>query len=230
MKDFKEIFDMIEDNLVKMDEKVNEKLSELYDKLDGYRDTFKKNSRGDNKTVTVDIEDDGQDKTVTVTIDQDDKKSKKKDKHKKRDKLVEMAPFLDDESLHELVVEFLDGDLETEMDEFLPFLAESDIALLVNKFKETGTNEFKGLYLEELFPFASDVYIDELFMEKFLHGDIDESLIPFVSDKCWHELVVKYCEDEESELDIDAIYPFLDKEDLNLLFKTYLKRRSKKKD
>lgn len=224
MKDFKEIFEMIEDNLVKMDEKVNEKLSELYDKLGGYRDAFKKNAHGGNKTVKVDIEGDGENKTVTVTIDEDEKKSKKKDK------LVEMAPFLDNDSLHELVVEFLDGDLETDMDEILPFLNESDIALLVNKFKETGVNEFKGLHLGELFPFASDICIDELFMEKFLHGSIDESLIPFVSDKCWHELVVKYCEDEESELDIDAIYPFLDKKDLNLLFKTYLKRRSKKKD
>ena len=230
MKDFNEIFKLIEDNLANMDEKVNEKLSALYDKLDEYRDIFKKNTRGDNKTVTVDIEGEGDNKTVTVTIDEDEKKSKKKDKSKKRDKLVEMAPFLDNESLHELVVEFLDGDLETEMDEFLPFLDGRDIALLVNKFKEAGVNEFKGLHLEELFPFADEIYIDELFLEKFLHGSIDESLIPFVSDKCWHELVVKYCEDEESELDIDALYPFLDKEDLNLLFKTYLKRRSKKKD
>ena len=225
MKDFKEIFDLIEDNLVKMDEKVNAKLSELYDKLGGYRDTFKKNAFGDNKTVKVDIEGEGDDKTVTVTIDEDDKDKKSK---KKKDKLVEMAPFLDNESLHELVVEFLDGGLETDMADILPFLSESDIALLAGKFKEAGVKEFKGLHFEDLVPFASDICIDEMFMEKFLQGEIDENLVPFVSNKCWHELVVKYCEDENSDLNIDEIYPFLNKEDLNLLFKTYLKRRSKK--
>ena len=99
MKDFKEIFDIIEDNLVKMDERVNEKLSALYEKLGEYRDTIKKNAHGDNRTVTVNIDHDGDTKTVTVDID--DSSPKKKNK---RDNLVEMAPFLDNESLHELVV------------------------------------------------------------------------------------------------------------------------------
>ena len=225
MKDLNEIFKMIEENLSSMDEKVNEKLSALYDKLDDYRDIFKKNVYGDKKgkTVTIEVDSDDGEKTVTVNIDED-KKTKNKDK------LVEMAPFLDKESLHELVVEFLDGDLETDMAEILPFLAEDDIALLVKRLKESGENEFKGLRLGELFPFASDICIDELFLEKFLQGQTDESLIPFVSDNCWHELAVKYCENEDSNLNIDEIYPFLDEKDLKLIFKTYLKRRSRKKE
>ena len=210
MKDLNEIFKLIEENLSAMDDKVNEKLSALYDKLDDYRDTFRKNVNGNKKTVTVDINED------------EDKKKKKKDK------LVEMAPFLDNESLHELVVEFLDGGLEVEMSEILPFLSNKDIARLLEKFKESGDKEFKGLHIGELYPFADDICIDEMFIDKFLKGELDESLIPFVSDKCWHELVVKYCENENSNMDIDEIYPFLNKEDLNLLFKTYLKRRSKK--
>ena len=223
MKDFKEIFDIIEDNLVKMDERVNEKLSALYEKLGEYRDTIKKNAHGDNRTVTVNIDHDGDTKTVTVDIDDSSPKKKKK-----RDNLVEMAPFLDNESLHELVVEFLDGGLEVDMAEILPFLAKEDIELLLNKFKADGVKEFNGLHLTDLFPFADDVCIDEMFLEKFLQGEFDENLMPFVSDKCWHELVVKYCENENSDLNIDEIYPFLGKEDLKLLFKTYLKRRSKK--
>ena len=222
MKDLNEIFKVIEDNLANMDEKVNERLSALYDKLDEYRDTFRKNAYGENKIVTVNIENDGDNKNVTVNIEEDNEK-----KPKKKDQIVEMAPFLDKKNLHELVMEFLDGDLEIEMADILPFLAKDDIALLVNKFKETDVNEFKGLKISDLFPFAEDMCIDEMFMEKFLQGVLDESLIPFVSNKCWHELVVKYCEDENCNFDIDGIYPFLNKEDLNLLFKTYLKRRSK---
>ena len=223
MKDLNEIFKVIEDNLANMDEKVNEKLSALYDKLDEYRDAFKKNTSGDSRTVTVNIDHDGDTKTVTVDIDDNSVK-----KPKKKDNLVEMAPFLDNESLHELVVAFLEGGLEVEMAEILPFLSSKDIALLVGRLKETGAKEFKGLHLGDLLPFADDICIDEMFMEKCLKGELDESLIPFVSNKCWHELVVKYCENEDSSLNIDEIYPFLSRDDLKLLFKTYLKRRSKK--
>ena len=225
MKDINEILKFVEDRIAAADEKVNEQLSALYDKLDEYRDAFRKNVYGEGKTVTVDIDldiDTGGDKR-TAQVNADGGK-----KTKSKDDLVKMAPFLDKESLHELVVEFLEGDLETEMWAILPFLDERDIALIVGKFKKEGIREFKGLRVENLFPFASDIYLDELFMEKFLQGEIDESLIPFVSAKCLHELVVKYCEDEESNLNIDGLYPFLNKDDLKLLFKTYLTRRSKK--
>lgn len=210
MKDFNEIFKAFEEGLATMDEQVNEKLSVLYDKLDEYRDAFKKRT--------------GKDKKGDVIIVEEDKKEKKP-----KDKLVEIAPYMDEEDLHDLVVEFCDGGLETDMSEILPYLADDDVAYLAKKFKG-GVKEFKGLSLEDLLPFADEGAIDELFLEKFSKGELDESLFSFVSDKCWHELVVKYCENEDSDMNIDEIYPFLDERDLKLLFKTYLKRRSKKSE
>lgn len=229
MKDFNEYFSeyfkKMEENLSKIDEKVNEKLSEIYDKLDEYRDTFRKNVSENKKKNgfnfdfgDVTVSDDG---TKTVHIN--------KKKEKSEDKFVEMAPFLDNDSLHELVVEFCNSDLETDMAEILPFLEEDDVGLLIAKFSG-GVTEFKGLSLEDLFPFADEKSLDGLFMDKLLNGGLDDTMLPYVSDDCWHKLVVKYCEDENCKIDIDEIYPFLNDGDLRLLFKAYLKRRKSKQE
>lgn len=141
------------------------------------------------------------------------------------DEFVKMAPYLDEESLHELTVEFCESDLECNMMEILPYLEEEDVALILEKVEER--EEFKGLRAEDLFPYLDDASIDELFMKKFSQGKVDENMFSFVSDECWHKIVMKYCEDENSKIDIDAIYPFLNDGDLNLLFRNFLKRRKK---
>lgn len=169
------------------------------------------------------------DGTKTVTVEDKDEKNSGSDgnprKKTKGDKILGMVPFLDEESLHELTVQFIDGNLEIEMREALSFLEEEDVALLMNKITENGGEPFKGLELADVLPFADEDDISEMFIRKAKEGIIDEDLIDYVDEDCWHKIVRYYCENENSELDIDKIYPHLDEDDLKLLFKTYLKRQ-----
>ena len=169
------------------------------------------------------------DGTKTVTPEEKKEKNSGSDESSKKktkgDKILGMVPFLDEESLHELTVQFIDGNLEIEMREVLSFLEEEDVALLMNKIMENGGEPFRGLELADVLPFADEEDIGEIFKKKAKEGIIDESLIDYVDEDCWHEIVKDYCENEDSELDIDKIYPHLDEDDLKLLFKTYLKRQ-----
>lgn len=142
-------------------------------------------------------------------------------------KLEEIAPFLDKETLHNMVDEFLYGDLEMNMTVALPFLSDGDISLIMKKLLKCEGETFKGLKVKDLLPFAEDKDIDELFIKRAKAGYIDRDMMPFVSGKCWHEIVKDYCKDEDSTLNIDEFYPYLDDDDIQLLFKTYLKRQKK---
>lgn len=239
MKDWEKDFEALGEKLSKLGEVVDEKLSELEttinDKVEVYVNKFvednekKRREKADKKNDKPVYEYhangfvtrvyDGGRKTVT----EEDKKEEKKEKTK-GDKILGMVPFLDEDSLHELTVQFLEGDLEIEMAEALSYLDEDDIALLMKKITDNGGEPFKGLELADLLPYADDDSIDELFKKRAKQGIIDEDLLAYVSDDCWHEIVKDYCENEDSNLDIDKIYPHLDEDDLKLLFKTYLKR------
>lgn len=221
MKDFDKMMKDLRKTLSGLDDKIAEQVDATFKKYEGF---FGNNSEKDA---------DDEDESYTIKMPNIKMPTFKFDFGKPQseidesdDEFVKMAPFLDEESLHELVVEFCDSDLQTDMKKILPFLEEEDVALIMDKFSG-GATEFKGLCLDDLFPFAPEESIDKLFIEKVMAGDMDEKMLSFVSDDCWHEIVVKYCEDENSNLNIDAFYPFLDDEDLNLLFKTYLKRRKK---
>lgn len=142
-------------------------------------------------------------------------------------KLEEIAPFMDKHTLHNLVDEFLYGELEMNMSVVLPFLDEGDISLIMKKLLKCEGETFKGLRVKDLLPFADDKDIDELFIKRAKAGHIDRDMMPFVSENCWHEIVKDYCRDEDSTLNIDEFYPYLDDNDIQLLFKTYLKRQKK---
>ena len=108
----------------------------------------------------------------------------------------------------------------------LPYLGEDSISLLMKKLIECG-GEFNGLEIGEILPYAESDDVNAAFMAKAKNGIIDTDMMPYIDDDCWHELVVEYCENENSKLNIDEAYPYLDDEDVALLFKTYLKRRKK---
>lgn len=141
------------------------------------------------------------------------------------DRILKILPYLDEDSLHELTVQFLDFGLETDMKKVIPFLDEDDVFLIIKKIIENGGDEYRGVKLDDVLPFADDEAIGELFKKKIKEGILDETLLPYVDEDCLHEIVKEYCNDENSTLDIDKIYPFLDEEDINLLFRSYLKRR-----
>lgn len=234
MKDFDKMMEELKEKLSGLDDKIAEQVNAACKEMGAafkvYKDFYDHENGEDG---------DGKSQTFVFHTPKNKKRSRHNsfnfsfsDTHEKPadkdDKFVKMAPYLDEESLHELTVEFCDSDLETDMAAILPYLSDEDLLLILNKIEEN--EEFKYLREEDLFPYIDEKYIDELFLKKFSKGIIDEEMFSFVSDECWHNIVLKYCEDENSDIDIDAIYPFLNDEDINLLFKNYLKRRKSKKE
>jgi len=144
-------------------------------------------------------------------------------------KLEDIAPYLDDRSLHNMVWEFLYGDLDMNMTVILPFLSDGDISLLTQMLLKCDGETFKGLKVKDILPFAKEEDINAIFIKRAKSGYLDKEMMPFVGDKCWHEIVKEYCKAEDSNLNIDEVYPYLDDDDITLLFKTYLKRQKKHK-
>lgn len=198
----------------------------------------------------------------------------------KAKRIISIAPHLDEESLHEVVEEFLSGELEINMLKIAPYLNDDDLKLLAEKVCASENGEYKGLTLTKLMPYLDEETIGEMFIngldngvfdEKFLpylddealhevaerfcdgklniditslypyfdeedidmivkyyikNGEaVDESLYPFLEDDTLHELVMEFCNNPNSNIDIDSLYPFLDEDDLNILFRAYMKKK-----
>lgn len=143
----------------------------------------------------------------------------------KKSDIEKILPYLDEDSLHELVESFIAGESKVNMKKALPYLEEDDVSLLIKKLSECEGEKFNGLTVDDVLPYAADEDVDVLFMKGVRDGKIDKRLIAYASEECWHELVKEYCKDEDSKLDIDEVFPYLDEDDIRLIFKTYLKRQ-----
>lgn len=134
-------------------------------------------------------------------------------------------PFASDEGLSKLLKLVLDSDDEEfNLMRLLPFLADGDLAMIAQIIIAKG-HSFGKISLEYLLPFMDDDAIDEAFLSKVKNHDPSaKKIAPFVSDECFHELVKDYASGKTNEIDWDAYYPYLDDEDLHLLFQTELTR------
>ena len=113
-------------------------------------------------------------------------------------KIIHMLPFLDSEALHDLYQKIIDND-----------------------------EQVKGISVHALLPFLEDEDVDQLFLKaaKDKSLGIDPvSVAPFVSDKALSDVVEAYVNGEATLVDVDRLYPFLDKEDFKKLFDFYLKQ------
>lgn len=100
----------------------------------------------------------------------------------------------------------------------LPFMDEEDIHEIVQKIIEND-KKFKDVDLVAIMPFVSKEDADTLFLNKLNNDDsISIELVHFVSSECLSKLVDAYIEGKYENLDVDALYPFLDKEDVKKLF------------
>ncbi|MDX9807477.1 MAG: hypothetical protein RBS87_02785 [Acholeplasma sp.] len=108
-------------------------------------------------------------------------------------KLVQMLPFMDEETIHELVQKILadeQGLLGIDIAVMLPFLEEEDIKALFKKAMQGGHPKLNPMVIA---PF------------------VDEDDLSFVVDE--------YIAGNLSESQLDALYPFLNEDDLKRLFK-----------
>lgn len=213
---------------------VKEQLAEVEDKIksefDGVDDSFAKGIQDGLKKGLKECQE--QLKSFAFRFKTDDNKGSTEEKSEKpRDEFAEkierIAPYLDEDTLHDAVKQFVDGELDIDISSVLLYLSDDSISLLMKKLTECG-GEFNGLKLNDILFYADSEDVNAAFMAKAKEGIIDTDMMPYIDDDCWHELVVEYCENEDSKLNIDEAYPYLDDEDVALLFKTYLKRRKNK--
>lgn len=207
MKDFEKQMEELERQMNEMGEKLSKLYNEKYAKK--FEDLGKKVSKA--FSIDADLQDDDE---------AEEKGGEKSD-------IEKILPYLEEDSLHELVVSFINGESDFDMKKALVYLEEDDISLLIKKLSECDGEELNGLTVDDLLPYADDEDVDVLFMKGVRAGVINKRLFSYVSVDCWHEIVEEYCKDENSKLNIDDILPYLDEDDIRLLFKTYLKRQKK---
>ena len=119
--------------------------------------------------------------------------SNSKKEKTKTQKIISMLPFMDKEDLHELVNDILNG-----------------------------SEEYKDIPLQAIFPFLSEKDCDSLFLKALEDPNSNInicSLAPFVSEEALSSFVDKYIEGEYQDVNIDILYPFLKSSDIKKLFK-----------
>lgn len=138
-----------------------------------------------------------------------------------------LIPFLESEDLLELANEILSGNVNMSIENILPFMDEEEVDKLCQRLAEEPQLQEK-LDPRAIYPFASEEYIDKLFLSQVSQGKVDTEALPFVSEECLHELVLQFADNPDLDIDFDTVYPFLDSDDISLLFRMYLKHNKNK--
>ena len=141
-------------------------------------------------------------------------------------RIENMIPFLNSKDLGELAQSILKGELDINLTTLLPFMDEADVDKICLQLSE-NPQLMNKVNMSALYPFASEEYVDKIFLAGVRNGKMENSALPFVSDKCLHKLVEEYVQNDSVNFEIDKLYPFLDDEDVTLLFKTYIEKHKK---
>ncbi len=109
-------------------------------------------------------------------------------------------------------------DVTSRLAKVLPYMDEDDIHEVALRILKDDP-EFEGLDLEVVMPFMDDEDIDAIFMKMINDGkEINLKLVHFVDSKCLSKLVDLYVQGKYQDLDVDALYPYLDKNDIKRIF------------
>ncbi len=119
--------------------------------------------------------------------------------NEKTEKLVKILPFMEDQDIHELVMEMLKGD-----------------------------GAFKDIEFRAIFPFLDEDDCDAIFMKALEEENYNfklKDIAPFVSEECLTKVVDLYLDGklDDKAGEIEKIYPFLSSEDIKRIFKHMIK-------
>jgi hypothetical protein len=109
---------------------------------------------------------------------------------KKVDKLAKMFPYMQEEEIHEIAEQILNGDEELkdiDIASLLPFMSQEDAGALFEKSLEAG---------------------DKLYLD----------CVPYVGEEVLSKLVDRYVSGECQDLRMDGIYPYLSSKDVKRIF------------
>lgn len=154
--------------------------------------------------------------TVTVHIREDKKKGKKLD----LSRIADMAPYLDEEFLNQLLENADLTDLDG-LDEIAPFLSREALEKLVER---ATVNDLEMIV--DVAPFLSKEALDKAVRQCVEAGSPDaiEELAPFLSKETVDWIVFTAME-RKLELNFEELYPFLRKETLQNLAKVLIEKQ-----
>ena len=154
--------------------------------------------------------------TVTVHIREDKKKGKKLD----LSRIADMAPYLDEELLNQLLENADLSDLDG-LDEIAPFLSKEALEKLVER---ATVNDLEMIV--DVAPFLSKEALDKAVRQCVEAGSPDgiEELAPFLSKETLDWIVFTAME-RKMELNFEELYPFLRKETLQNLAKVLIEKQ-----
>lgn len=152
-------------------------------------------------------------KIVKVAVKSPESKQKKKKKLDLR-RIADMAPFLDEEYLDELLKSADLSDLDG-LEEIAPFLSKETMENLL----ERATIDDMDV-IAEIAPFLSKAALDRIVSRCVESGNLDniEELVPFLSKETLDH-VVDAAIAGNCDADLEELYPFLSKESLRKLAK-----------
>ena len=138
--------------------------------------------------------------------------------------LVELAPFLDEDDLGELVMEAVEGGCElSELASVAPFMDEDDVGRAANRAIELGADPTD---LASLAPFMDEDDVGEAARAMLdaggVPGDI-AAIAPFMDRDDIGDIAREYIERGGSPSELAAIAPFLDSDDLGDIARDYVK-------
>lgn len=155
--------------------------------------------------------------TATVHIRTGRKKNKKLD----LSRIADMAPFLDEEYLDQLLENADLSDLDG-LEEIAPFVSQETME---NLLERACVDDME--IIAEIAPFLSKAALDKTVRRCVEFGNIDgiEELAPFLSKETLDQLVETVIS-EKADLDLEELYPFLSKETLRKLAKFMMERQN----
>ena len=113
--------------------------------------------------------------------------------NEKTEKLVKILPFMEDQDIHELIVELLKED-----------------------------DSMKDVDIRAIFPYLDSDDCDAIFLKALEQNNFNfkpADIAPYVSSECLTKVVDMYLDGKFTDKDIEKIYPFLDSEDVKRIFK-----------
>ena len=138
--------------------------------------------------------------------------------------LVELAPFLDEDDLGELVMEAVEGGCElSELASVAPFMDEDDMGRAANRAIELGADPTD---LASLAPFMDEDDVGEAARAMLdaggVPGDI-AAIAPFMDSDDLGDIAREYVGRGGSPSELAAIAPFMDGDDLGDIARDYVK-------
>lgn len=105
----------------------------------------------------------------------------------------------------------------------LPFLEDEEVNELAKRILESENGEWKGIQISRVLPFLDSGIVEELCRKSMEKGQDYKTFLPYLSYKGMHEIVTDVLEGRLA-IELDAMYPFMGKEDIKKVFYFYLEK------